>query len=54
MTYYKKKYNLDNNSYKNSNYYGDTNISLPIYPKLRDNEIKKICEIITKFEKNEK
>ena len=54
MTYYKKKYNIDKNSYKNSNYYGDTNISLPIYPKLKDKEIKKICKTITKFEKNEK
>ena len=35
MTYFKKKYKLDENDFKNSNKYGNNNISLPIYPKLK-------------------
>ena len=35
MTYYKKKYNLNINHFKNSDIYGRTNISLPVYPKLK-------------------
>lgn len=54
MTYYKKKYNLPLEKYKNSDIYSKTNISLPVYPKLTDKEIKKICKIIINFKKNEK
>ena len=46
MTYYKKKYNLDINDFKNSDIYGSTNISLPVYPKLSKQEINKICKTI--------
>ena len=54
MTYYRKKYKLIENNFKNSNRYGDGNISLPIYPKLKNKEIKNICETIGNFLKNEK
>lgn len=54
MTYFKKKYKLDENDFKNSNKYGNNNISLPIYPKLKNKEILKICKIIKNFLKNEK
>ena len=39
MTYYKKKYQLDTKSFKNSKKYASTNISLPIYPSLKKFEI---------------
>jgi len=54
MTYYKKKYKLVENKFKNSNKYGDNNISLPIYPKLKEEELKNICKTIKNFIKNEK
>ena len=54
MTYFKKKYKLDENDFKNSNKYGNNNISLPIYPKLKNKEILKICKNKKKFLKNEK
>ena len=46
MTYYKKKYSLDINDFKNSDIYGITNISLPVYPKLTIQEVNKICKTI--------
>jgi perosamine synthetase len=46
MTYYKKKYNLKSKNFKNADYYGNTNISLPVYPKLKINEIDRICKIL--------
>ncbi len=48
MSYYKKKYNLKKMNFKNSENYGRTNISLPIYPKLKMHEVDKICKIIRK------
>jgi len=54
MTYYKKKYKLVENNFKNSNKYGQCNISLPIYPKLKNNELRTICETIKNFINNEK
>jgi len=54
MTYYKKKYNLKKKNYKNSYIYGKTNISLPIYPKLKNFEIDLISKTIIKFLSNEK
>ena len=54
MTYYKKKYDLKRENYKNSFIYGKTNISLPIYPKLRNSEIDFISETIIKFLSNGK
>ena len=36
MTYYKRKYKLDINDYTCAKNYGLSNISLPIYPKLKN------------------
>jgi len=49
MTYYKEKYNLDNSKFKNAIDYGSTNISLPVYPKLKMSEVDKICKTINDF-----
>ncbi len=46
MYYYKKKYNIKESEYKNSNKYSKRNISLPVYPKLTNLEIKKICKVL--------
>ena len=46
MTYYKKKYKYRSGQFKNANNYGKTNISLPVYPKLKISEIDKICKTI--------
>ncbi|MDB2363215.1 DegT/DnrJ/EryC1/StrS aminotransferase family protein [Candidatus Pelagibacter bacterium] len=46
MSYYKKKYNLNKSSFLNADNYGLTNISLPIYPKLKYSEVDKICKTI--------
>jgi len=46
MTYYKNKYNLNINQFKNSDIYGSTNISLPVYPKLKIHEVNTICKTI--------
>jgi perosamine synthetase len=46
MSYYKKKYRLNNDNYFNAIEYGNQNISLPNYPKLKKSEIKKICNVI--------
>jgi perosamine synthetase len=46
MTYYKKKYNLNIDKFKNADSYGCTNISLPVYPKLKMIEVDKICKTI--------
>ena len=51
MTYYKKKYNLNLKKYPNSEYYGKSNISLPVYPKLKNIEVKRICKTIINFYK---
>ncbi len=51
MTYYKKKYNLKSKNFKNADNYGNTNISLPIYPKLKINEIDRICKILKNLAK---
>ena len=49
MTYYKKKYQLDTKSFKNSKKYASTNISLPIYPSLKKFEINKVIQTIKDF-----
>ncbi len=46
MTYYKKKYNYKLYQYKNSFNYAQKVISLPVYPKLKNNEIDLICKYI--------
>ena len=49
MTYYKKKYNYSPKSIKNSIEYGSTNISLPVYPSLTNNQIDAICKTLKKL-----
>ena len=49
MSYYKKKYKLKNKSFKNAVNYGLSSVSLPVYPKLKDEEVDYICKIINKF-----
>ena len=49
MTYYKKKYNYNKKSFKNAKEYSDTNISLPIYPSLKFEQINKITRVIKNF-----
>ncbi len=49
MSYYSKKYKLDIKNFINSEKYGKFNISLPIYPKLKKQEVDKICEEIIKL-----
>ena len=46
MSYYKYKYNLKSNILKNTQEYASTNISLPVYPKLKFSEIDYITKII--------
>ena len=54
MSYYKKKYRLLKKHYTSSYKYGETNISLPVYPELKKKNINTICKKITDFLKNEK
>ena len=55
MTYYKKKYKINMDEYFNSTKYGNMNISLPNYPKLKLSEVDYICKTINQFfQKNEK
>ena len=54
MTYYKKRYNYKRNSFLNADIYGNSNISLPVYPELKMKEVDFICDTIIKFIKNEK
>ena len=49
MTYYRKKYNLNEKNFKNAIHYSKTNISLPVYPKLSSKEIKIICKNLINF-----
>jgi len=44
MSYYKNKYKIRNTDFLNSNNYSNTNISLPMYPALKNNEINYICK----------
>ena len=49
MTYYKKKYKINMDEYFNSTKYGNMNISLPNYPKLKLSEVDYICKTINQF-----
>lgn len=49
MTYYKKKYKLNVKKYPNAEKYGNMNISLPIYPKLKNKEVDYICKTILNY-----
>ena len=54
MTYYKEKYFLNMNNFQNADKYGKTNISLPIYPRLKIVEVDRICKTIINLIYNEK
>lgn len=47
MTYYKKKYKIKLQRFKNAKNYGDRVISLPVYPKLKNKEIDYISNIVS-------
>ena len=49
LYYYKKKYNIPLRYYKNSKFYSDRVISLPVYNLLKEKEIKRVCSIIKKY-----
>ena len=51
MSYYKKKYSLNIKDFPISYVYGKSNISLPIYPRLKNTEIDRICKTISDFYK---
>jgi UDP-4-amino-4,6-dideoxy-L-N-acetyl-beta-L-altrosamine transaminase len=50
--YYKKKYKLNKNKFKNSYYFHNTEISVPIYFELKKAEILHIINTFKKFIKN--
>ena len=52
MTYYKKKYKLSVNNFPSALKYGLTNISLPVYPKLKNSEVDNVCNAIINFIRN--
>ncbi len=54
MSYYKNKYKINLKDYVNSDLYSKTNISLPVYPKLKNFEIDFICKTLIKLTRNEK
>lgn len=49
MSYYRNKYKLLKKYYKNADEYSKTNISLPIYPSLKNKNINIICQKILNF-----
>ena len=49
MKYYKDKYNLKISNFKNAQKYADSNISLPIYPKLSLKGVDLISSTINSF-----
>jgi len=51
MSYYKNKYKIKQKDYKNSNLYSKMNISLPVYPSLKNFEIDFICKTLIKLTK---
>ena len=51
MTYYKQKYNLKSKNFKLSEKYGNMNISLPLYPLLKNKEVDYICKIVKDLNK---
>lgn len=49
MTYYKEKYKIKNDEYKNTNIYSDTVISLPVYPKMKKIDVDYICKLLNRL-----
>ena len=52
MSYYKNKYKLNKNTFKNAKKYAESNISLPIYPRLNLSELNKVIKLIKNFYDN--
>ena len=46
MTYYKEKYNLNPSDYPNAERTWRGNVSLPIFPFMKEDDLDYICEII--------
>ena len=46
MSFYRKKYRLNEKSYSNATQYANTNISLPVYPKLKIKDVDYISKAI--------
>ena len=49
MTYYKKTYDLDPAKYPNTERIWNSTVSLPIYPEMKDEELKFICNTIKRI-----
>jgi dTDP-4-amino-4,6-dideoxygalactose transaminase len=49
MTYYKKMYNLYPENFPNTEKIWNGTVSLPIYPDLKDEELKYICQTIKRI-----
>ena len=54
MSYYKNKYRNKKSDYTNAINYANTNISLPVYPSLKNKEVDYISKKILTFINNEK
>jgi len=49
MTFYKKEYNWSKKDAPNAHYVGNNIISLPLYPHLKIQHVKYICDQIDNF-----
>ena len=54
MTYYNRKYKLNNKFFIKTANYAKTNISLPCYPKMKMRDVDKISRVIINGLKNVK
>ena len=54
MTYYKEKYKISKKYYLKASQYANTNISLPVYPSLKIEDVDYISQIIVKLLSNQK
>ena len=53
MTYYKDKYKISSKYYSKASQYADTNISLPVYPSLKMEDVDYISKIIINLLNNQ-
>ena len=52
MTYYKQKYGFRKNQYRNAEYFGMKNISLPVHSNLKQADIEYVCFNLQKILEN--
>jgi len=52
MTYYKQKYGFRKNQYRNAEYFGMKNISLPVHSNLKQSDIEYVCFNLQKILEN--